>query len=431
MATTDNDKLTGLFFGAGASYEVGLQLVWELTSEITEVLSRERLDQLRSTWQRQGVQDAAAVLDAAEAILRRGDVHYESLLGNLEVEYRRELDQRESTYHRLYGWIVELVYLMLYNRQIKNVASITRRLRFFEGLRRLVSDNRPLWVFSANHDVILECLAAAFDLPISSGFGDETIQLPLRAESGDVEATLRAKVLRGADLNPRGMRFLEVGETGINLLKLHGALDVFTFRDGADLLKLEPMNETPEGVFAALRAVNERLPVTDPVRPINEICYRDETGEVQFLRRTLLSGAFKFDARTPQVLPDGFLDLFRVKLHAVDRLVAIGYGFGDAHLNRPIRDWLEVERSRELEIVDPFRTRVPDDLLHLAPQVRLVAQGATDYLDGVAGITRTRSERLEKSWDAWWRKNQKQVTQIIADARRRYRRIRGRFNAPE
>jgi len=54
---------------------------------------------------------------------------------------------------------------------------------------------------------------------------------------------------------------------------------------------------------------------------------------MQFMRRTLLAGAFKFDQYSTQVLPHAFLKQFQDYLLRVSRLVCIGYGCGDAHIN--------------------------------------------------------------------------------------------------
>ena len=43
---------------------------------------------------------------------------------------------------------------------------------------------------------------------------------------------------------------------GSNLLKIHGALDIFTFNDGQDLLKLLPDAPGQNGVIDVLRAAN-------------------------------------------------------------------------------------------------------------------------------------------------------------------------------
>jgi hypothetical protein len=47
-------QLTGLFLGAGASYEAGLPLVWELTDEFKKWLTPEKLREFNQGWRIQG-----------------------------------------------------------------------------------------------------------------------------------------------------------------------------------------------------------------------------------------------------------------------------------------------------------------------------------------------------------------------------------------
>ena len=83
--------------------------------------------------------------------------------------------------------------------------------------------------------------------------------------------------------------------------------------------------------------------------------------------------------------------------------MCIGYGFGDQHVNDALRAWLEFSAERRLEIVGPDAASIPPGLLHLATQVTLTRSSAADYLDAVAGISRTRRERLDKRLAAWAR----------------------------
>ena len=178
------------------------------------------------------------------------------------------------------------------------------------------------------------------------------------------------------------MPFFAHGVRGVNLLKIHGALDIFTFRDGKDLLKLLPVENDIDGPLEALRSANQELVYRpdEPIRATNEIAYADQTGELQFLRRSLLAGAFKFNSRRTQVLPTQLLQHFRSYINYVSKLVCIGYAFSDEHINRIMREWLEFDRGRRLEIVDPSVTVVPDPFLHIASQVTLQKYATTDYL---------------------------------------------------
>ena len=102
---------------------------------------------------------------------------------------------------------------------------------------------------------------------------------------------------------------------------------------------------------------------------------------MQFLRRSLLGGVFKFQRQHAQTVPEELLSYFVSTLNQLSTLICIGYGFGDTHVNQAIREWLERTAERKLTIVDPMIRGVPDSLLHLSPQITLEAMKATDYLD--------------------------------------------------
>ena len=96
-------------------------------------------------------------------------MHYENMLGNLEVQFKRPSNLRQQ-YHGLYSWLVELVYHLLYQRHVRNEVFIIRSLRFLEGIAGLAQTNAPLWVFSLNHDLIVECIAAHYGVRLDCGF---------------------------------------------------------------------------------------------------------------------------------------------------------------------------------------------------------------------------------------------------------------------
>jgi hypothetical protein len=196
---------------------------------------------------------------------------------------------------------------------------------------------------------------------------------------------LNAELLRGETFKATGLQFPVVPEAGINLLKLHGSLDVFTANDGGDLVKIVAAAPGVAAVTDSLRQANEELVYVDPRAPggtlkaLNEIAYADETGEMQFLRRTLLSGAYKYGDRGTQVLPKEMLPQFRQHLNRVQHLACVGYGLGDLHVNEALRRWLEWSETRQLTIVGPAMASLPDFLLHVPDQVMLVDSVASDY----------------------------------------------------
>ena len=379
-----------------------MPLAWGLTAKLKEWLTPDKLRWLNESWRLQGGGYPDAIIYEFASLLSRPDQHYESLLGYLETQFMRHSPTSEQ-YHHLYSWLVEMVYHLLCFHHVIDVDSLQRRLLYYSGLSALADQNKPLRVFSVNHDVVIECLANSLNIPLNAGFTSEQVSLPRRNQQGEFIGDLRAEVLPGDQFQNSAMPFFQHGTRGINLLKIHGALDVFTFRDGKDLLRILPLGDGAAGPLRALRAANEDLLYRPelPVKATNEIIYADKTGEMQFLRRSLLAGAFKFDPRHTQVLPPRLIEHFRSHINFLQSLVCIGYGFADTHINVVIRDWLEFSKDRRLVIVDPCVTSVPAMLLHVAPQIELRSSNATDYLDSCAGIVRSKNEKIDKRFAAW------------------------------
>lgn len=93
------------------------------------------------------------------AILERSNLHYEAILGHLEVQFKRQRSLGQE-YYGLYLWLVEMVYYLLYYQQVNNEDFFAANLRRYDGIGTLAQQNTPLWVFSLNHDVIIEAIAA-------------------------------------------------------------------------------------------------------------------------------------------------------------------------------------------------------------------------------------------------------------------------------
>ena len=389
---------TGLLLGAGASYDIGMPLAAELTDEIRDWLTPAKLSNLNDGWRQQGGGYSDAAIEGLADVLVRQDMTYEHILGHLQVEQARANSQE---HHGLIAFLSEALYALLKERHVLNISFIARAIRNLDGVKRLAEIQRPLWVFSLNHDLLVECFSAYSGVPLKSGYSEERVRLPRRDASGSTVGEIEALVMRREQLLEGRLSFFGEGILGINLLKIHGSLDEFAFNDGQDLLKLAPAEDSISATLSALDLVNREVRYIDPrwpggvVRGSNEIIYEDAEGEMQFLRRSLLGGMFKFQGQQGQTVPVELLRYFESALNQLSALICIGYGFGDAHINQAIREWLERTGERHLTIVDPAISRVPDSLLHLSPQVRMEAVTATDYLNREGDVIRSRHEQLE------------------------------------
>ncbi len=388
-----------ILIGAGFSAESGLPLTRHLTAELKNWLTPAKLRSLNEEWIKGGGGYHATVLDAASTLLINRELHYENILGNLQTRSRQVDQGFREQFYKLYVWLTEMVYWLLYFRHIKNSVYFKASMPFYDGLQKLASEESPLWIFSLNHDLLVEMIAEEFGIPLSSGFSSEVIRVPRRDSEGKKVGELEFEHFSRDDLDKFAFHFLQDGAKGINLLKIHGALDVFGYQDKLDYLKIRPLGKGLSGWLLALKAANTELIYLkngQPVKATNEIAFMDDLGEMQFLRRRLLAGAYKFDNRISQNAPPEFLKFFEQRLNYFTNLITIGYSLGDLHINKILTNWLELTNDRKLTLVEPHYAGLPETLKHLLPQIEIVQSSTTDFLDSLNGVARPTSQRLQK-----------------------------------
>jgi hypothetical protein len=393
-----SQHLMGLFLGAGASYEIGMPLAWELTEQLRARLNGRTLRALNEEWRVQSGGYADEVIADFALTLALPDFHYESLLGYLEVQQRRS-GARAREYLGLYSWLLEVVYQLLRVYHTEGADFIAAMIDYYEGIARLAAVHRPLWIFSLNQDVAVECLAARYGIPLQDGFREELV-FPRRDEHGRKIGELKARMTTAADMDA-GMRFPEPGSYGINLLKIHGGLNIFVFHGERNLVKVLPLEPSVAGVLEALRVVDEELPAFD-AKKYSPVAMRSEVktpAAPDWLRGPAQGRVHHYQ----QGISSRLLDHFRTNIHRVGSLACIGYSFGDLAINMILQHWLEVSEERRLEIVAPGARELPGFLQALRQQVELVDAPATEYLDRAGGIIRKRREILEKRLGLWLR----------------------------
>jgi hypothetical protein len=362
----------------------------DINAEILAWLSPPSLRRLNDTWRARGFGHPDEVIEDMARFLTEEEFDYEALLDHLESRYLD--DAREgfaSAYHWLYAWLAQVVYQLLYRRQVERRNSYREGLQYFEGIVPLARQNRPLWVFSLNHDVLVECIAALFGIEINCGFSQRTIALPCRNAAGATIATLTVELLTDAEMASGQLPFCVPGWPGINLLKLHGALDVFVLGGSRDLVRLRPDEPTFDAIIDALQIANEGLLdptlaatlTPDTLAVTNQIPYIDDGGQPRLLGRTLRASAARLTDPFPQLMQRRRLEYFRGSLAQVDRLAAIGYSLTDAEVNEIVREWLEAMSHRRLEIVTPGIAVMPPFLRPVAEQVELTPTSATTWLE--------------------------------------------------
>jgi len=357
------EEKVGFLIGAGASYELGLPLVDELTIEFKRALLRTK----EMPYYRVPKEISSIVFP----LLESDDLNYEDIIGRIEVEIQR-CRGNNNLYQKWYGILaryLEAVFYLLLERHDKNKTFIKARLDLFEPLKNYCCNN-PLWIFSLNHDLLVEIIAKHLGIPIKFGFKD-TIQI-----NG-----LTFEKLSRENMEKNQFSFFQK-DPGINLIKLHGALDVFVEGDEKNYLKIINQGNDITGIIDDVSKILEGDASTkEGVKCTNHITYYDEDNVLQFLRITIMSGKHKYSSRISHTMDDWFFKIYKGHINYIKNLYSIGYSFQDLHVNNVLYDWLTFSKERKLKIVNPHLSRIPNYFSHISDQIEIINLGFLEFLN--------------------------------------------------
>lgn len=369
--------MQGLFLGAGASYELGMPLVVELTETVkvdhTPDLVRKTAKNYR--WSEEST-------DFFLRLLADKDLHYEAVIGAIEVMAQRQGSSTES-YENIRTHLVDMVsrYLIAEHSARKELSILG--LSYLEGLRKYFRNNEPLRIFSLNHDVMIEEICSFMAEPLKAGFYTNSEYCKTAFNGASLEFDF--EVLTSEQMSKGDLDFFAPGERGVNLYKLHGGLDTFLFNSCKDYIRFNSPGRLPGDHIQRIIDVHNasyKVEKEDGIRTIQVLTLKDSDQEAQFFDRSLITGAFKFqNGRSPhdQGLTVMF-DKFKSDIYHVKNLTCIGYGFGDLHINEIMVRWLCSSTEHTLTIVDPFIERAPSFLLHLTPQIEIIKKSLFEHV---------------------------------------------------
>ncbi|MBX9597019.1 MAG: hypothetical protein K2X04_00410 [Burkholderiales bacterium] len=363
--------MNALLLGAGASFECGLPLIDELTVTLKKALNIGKLKEYKPDFYDE-------YIDIIQKMYQ-SNMHYESMIGYFEVLSNHSHDnniKEKADSARVY--FIQAIHMLLLEQHVKNQLYCLHSINAFAGLKNLLNLDAPLWVFSLNHDLIMEMVFAKYAIPYKTGFwGSKRLNI----NSYSSKNSILVEELTRKNIDANNFDFLRNGETGVNLIKLHGGLDIFAVNDGKDYLKVVTQQNNPSSGLNAVKKVLDvdmQIAAYDKIHVTNEHCYLDDSNVIQFLRNSLLTGAHKFTDRNTQIIPPEFLSQFKLNINYAVHLICIGYGFGGNHINQVITEWLSLN-GRSLTIVDPFRKEVPSCIAHLSLRVTILNKRTTEY----------------------------------------------------
>ncbi|MET1080327.1 MAG: hypothetical protein ABWY06_20125 [Pseudomonas sp.] len=377
----------GFFLGAGASYELGMPLVVELTHTLKSSLGPSTLRQIRALnsfppgW-------SAIAIEEWINLLEQPNLHYEAVIGALEVQGQRK-NEHSDTYNNIRADIVSSVSYLLAEQHRQSYTRIVIGMKYVTGFAEYLKNNAPLNIFTLNHDLIIEEICSSLSSPLKAGFfeNDEYVKSALIGAS----LPFNFDTVTASQIEIEQLDFFKPGQPGVNLWKLHGSLDTFLFNNCNDFVRFRPKNLNVGDhllMLSDLEDTSRRTQSEYGTIASQMLTISDSKKILQFFDRSLITGAFKFRNKpNHRKALNVLFNNFKTKIYEIDELICIGYGFGDLHVNEALERWLCESRTKKLTIVDPFIKQTPSFLLHLTNQVELINKTFLEFITPPQNIT--------------------------------------------
>lgn len=352
----------GLLLGAGFSFDLGMPLASEFSDILFSFFDAERmtfiLNKMRghrpySNDRTLCDETLDELIDICNKFFASGKGSYEELfriIESLPWKSNNSQETRQFFLSHLKSIVNEL--FLIYQKSTYPCYLLNRDK--YEWLLREFADD-ALWIFTLNHDLLVEMLCLDYNIPLREGYSD-IIRIPHSNlnmndfhEFGRVDAT--EKSVDG--LNYPNSR-------GVNILKLHGGLNEYFQGDEKSGRKrlfysigncrnsLEYLIKTEAFIRDTHYYINGKKPDIS-----GELCYSDYGGVLQFMQPSILTGSKKYTPTLSSNRHEEKMELFSSGLEKLDELYVIGYSFCDKHINNRIAHAMHLNDSLKLTVVNP------------------------------------------------------------------------------
>ncbi|WP_067621129.1 hypothetical protein [Alicyclobacillus acidiphilus] len=381
-----------LLLGAGFSYDLGMPLASSFTDDFFYFLTPERLSRCIKIWREADPYgpdrqiDPLAIDEVFDIYERsRGDgSNYEGFLKSLQNEYHRlgASQPWRDSFHYAFGRIFEIVVRMFWKYQVHNFGWYLANRHLYDSFSRIVPSDEELWVVSLNHDLFIEFLCLKAGIPLS--FGSTTSILIPESNQNMKKQVLFSAVDR-KNMNLTDMDFLR-NQRGVNLIKLHGGINEFTFDDDSKVLQVAlGTGDTELSYLMKTSCVLNDFGYFvngSRVRIHGEIAISNMQGEMGFLRHSILTGGYKYSETFDPKPGEEKIRLMDEVFGIVEEITIIGYGFADEHVNLRLYNAMLMNPDLSLVIVNPGILEIPPILkpFNYKQRVRLAKCGCPEWL---------------------------------------------------
>jgi len=377
----DISSNTAFILGSGFCVEFGIPLIDTITNDLRKFFCRDNFQQIVNRWKEEGDVDFSdETLNSFFSLIEDQTLNYEQIIGKLEELYEQHRSPINDEFLGLLYRLNEYLSI-IFIKYHTDVSKFQERIVLYKGIKNITERYKPTWIFTLNHDLLIEMIASEYEIPLSEGLGIEVKKILFVDTLRGIRYHVKSNIFPIQNLNLDKMTFFPKNKYGINLVKIHGSLGLYTFDDRNFIIKLFPERLSLNDWIKSLVKINLMSHPIDLPKSINEISFYDERGVLQFLRRTLLSGEHKFHKKFNQEAPHEFLRLFSEKLKDFSNLIIIGYGLKDVHINEILINWLTDNFGHQIFIIDPHLKEIPRFLVNFSKRIKLINKTATEFLN--------------------------------------------------
>jgi hypothetical protein len=361
----------GLLLGAGFSYDLGMPLASELTEVFFHIVKENNIKLTASKLAEHNPYgddrpiNEKALLEALELMIKykkNNETNYEAFLTDffkVGQHHIKSLSDKDS-----FSYLLSIFYDVIWNilvhyQKISYEILYEKNKKYYEKLQDLFSDNET-WVFTLNHDLFMEFLALDFNIPITYG-DNKNIIFPLNNIVFDKKIEFTYSDTK--TFNIESMNFFQ-NKYGINLVKLHGGLSEFSYKDKSIMCNLNLHTNS------SFKFNNEFLLFENmsywaqncKVPSGKDKVITNEDKELDIITKSMLMGGNKYSQTSNEKKGEEKLKVFDDILLELDEVTIIGYGFGDNHINIRLLNAMVLNKKLSIRIVEPNSISTPSFL---------------------------------------------------------------------
>lgn len=379
----------GYLLAAGFSYQFGMPLVKDLTEVFYSIFDKEFITRLADglaqtlPYGPDYPLNRDALLRALEIITtakENKEDNYEQIINRIKQLSKSTHDPLLShSYSYIFSVCYDIIYNILVYYQKVTFDFYQIKKEPYKQFKNLISQDKETWVFTLNHDLFMEFMAKDFEIPIT--FGDKH-EISFRKDNKkNFDTIIPFSYSEKHELKLDNNLFFK-DKFGINLVKLHGGLSEFKYKDGSYLcnltLNVKDSSELMEN-FKNMVDMRHYMPNGEVIKSAEDWIITNMDNELDIAAKSMLTGGDKYSISFSEKDDEEKLILFSKKIEEMDLLTIIGYGFNDRHINNKIYKALILNPKLKIKIVNPY-AEYPDYLLEFKDSISLVRADVANWI---------------------------------------------------